>query len=263
MSDVTWVCCLSSALCASASASTYSHRLKEFYIGDRMNWTDAQAYCRCWGTDLVTMHSQEEAAEQVGNITLANEDENFWTGLHRSTPWSNGDVHNYTNWRDKGHENEMPCARMLTDGEWEAVHCSIPSPFVCYDKDLIHLVNETKTWEGALNQCDAEYKGGLLRIESEQEQRSLEEFLGRQRITGPVWLGLRQSRLFSSWIWASGHAVQWSNWEGGRQPEQTLSHICGAIATSGPEKFKWSNQNCLSESYFLYPTFEGVFPHVH
>ncbi|XP_061085095.1 C-type lectin lectoxin-Lio3 [Conger conger] len=116
--------------------------------------------------------------------------------------------------------------------------------------DHIHVVKEPKTWEGALDHCDREY-GGLLRVESPQDQRIVEAALKRSNVSGPVWLGLRQSRLFGFWIWPNGANVEWSNWEGGSQPEKPLSHICGAMATSGPGKFKWSDRDCLSKSYFL------------
>lgn len=112
------------------------------------------------------------------------------------------------------------------------------------------IVEERKTWEQALNHCNNKYCG-LLRIESEKDQRVVEQNLRCAGVPGPVWVGLRQSSVFGFWVWTNGLPLTgyWNNWEGDRQPEQPLAHHCGAMATVAG--YKWSDKDCLSMFYFI------------
>ncbi|XP_010865587.1 C-type lectin lectoxin-Lio2 isoform X2 [Esox lucius] len=121
----------------------------------------------------------------------------------------------------------------------------------CY-KDQIHVINEKQTWEQALKYCNDNYTT-LLRIESKNDQRVVEQSLRAANVPGPVWIGLRQSRLFGFWVWINGIPLKredWSNWEGGIWPELPLSHQCGAMATKEGH-FEWSDQDCQSSLYFI------------
>ena len=115
--------------------------------------------------------------------------------------------------------------------------------------DLVKIVEERKTWEQALNHCNNNYRG-LLRIESENE-RVVEQNLRCAGVPGPVWVGLRQSRVFGFWGWTNGLPLTgyWNIWEGDRQREQPLSHHGGATATVAGNK--WSDKDCLSVFYFI------------
>ncbi|XP_035258128.1 C-type lectin 1-like [Anguilla anguilla] len=223
------------------------HPLSYTLKKERRSWCEAQRFCRLHHTDLVSISSSTQN-EEVKN--KGDGEAPFWIGLiHTDWEWSDGACST----RNLGNPKEgKDCVRAGTGQyyhTWTAYDCIIQSQALCY-KDEIHVIESTETWESALDYCNQNYEG-FLRIESPQDQRRLEEELHKSNLSGPVWLGLRQSRLFGFWIWANGMNVGWSNWEGGSQPEQPLSNICGAIATSGPGKFKWSDQNCLSKSYFL------------
>lgn len=214
------------------------------------SWCEAQRFCRLHHTDLVSISNdtQNEAVKEEGRSSAP-----FWIGLiHTDWEWSDGACTTFRDWSGVNPTEGKDCVKAGTGQyyhTWIAVDCTGQFQALCY-KDEIHVIEMTQTWEDALNHCNQNYEG-FLRIESPQDQRRLEEELHKNNLSGPVWLGLRQSRLFGFWIWANGMNVGWSNWEEGSQPEQPLSHICGAIATSGPGKFKWSDQNCLSKSYFL------------
>lgn len=104
------------------------------------------------------------------------------------------------------------------------------------------------SWEQALGFCKKNYHG-LLRIETEEDLKIEMQKLYGSDLTGAVWLGMRQSRLFGFWVSSIGLPVGWSNWEGDRQPEQPLSNHCGAMAME--EGYKWSDQDCLSNHYFI------------
>ncbi|XP_035258129.1 putative C-type lectin domain family 20 member A [Anguilla anguilla] len=224
------------------------HPLSYTLKKERRSWCEAQRFCRLHHTDLVSISSSTQN-EEVKN--KGDGEAPFWIGLiYTDWDWSDGACSTFRNGGGGKPEKGKDCGYLLKEEKkMGAQACSNDAVGICY-KDEIHVIKSTKTWESALDYCNQNYEG-FLRIESPQDQRRLEEELHKSNLSGPVWLGLRQSRLFGFWIWANGMNVGWSNWEGGSQPEQPLSHICGAIATSGPGKFKWSDQNCLSKSYFL------------
>nr|XP_055045555.1 C-type lectin lectoxin-Lio2-like [Misgurnus anguillicaudatus] len=102
------------------------------------------------------------------------------------------------------------------------------------------------SWEEALDYCKSN-ASGLLHIESQNDQLDTKRELRRQKISGPVWIGLRQSRLFGFWIWADGSFVKsWTNWKGGRQPEHQMSQYCGAMEKVNGV-FKWSDRDCRAK----------------
>jgi len=106
-------------------------------------------------------------------------------------------------------------------------------------ESFIHVSKDNKSWEEALNNCeDNPNTSGLLIIQSENDQIETERELIRRRISGPVWVGLKEIRL---WLLTSGlQVVNWSNWKEGSQPE---NEHCGAIEKVDGQ-YKWSDTNC-------------------
>ncbi|KAG9339906.1 hypothetical protein JZ751_022219 [Albula glossodonta] len=273
---------LSAALCT----SVYSSRFRKFFAGPKdntMNWTDAQAFCRDRGTDLFTVHGRDNytivrenktwyeaqkycrdcrnnhidlvsiwskshnaEVRKQGNITSP-----FWIGLIcDSWEWTDGASSTFRDWdKTADFTQGNNCAYMKENHRWLTLGCQSNAIPVCSQENFV-LIDEKLTWEDALNYCN-DHHSGLLRIESKEDQEAVEEELRCKCVTWPVWLGLRQSRLFGFWIWANGMLVQWSNWEGGRQPQQPLSHACGAMVTTGEGEHKWRDQNCLYKHHFL------------
>ncbi|KAJ8245121.1 hypothetical protein GJAV_G00274950 [Gymnothorax javanicus] len=215
-------------------------------IKEPRSWCDAQRYCRSHYTDLVSIKDET----QHGEVNQAAGPEgSFWIGLmHTDREWSDGTC--VTEWESGLGIGAESCVYVNKwDTKINTEQCDLNREGICY-KDQIHLIREKKSWEDALDYCINHYEG-MLRIESPEDQLLVQAELEKRGATGHVWLGLRQSRFFGFWIWANGLSVGWSNWEGGSQPQQPLSHICGAIATSGPGKFKWSDQDCFLKNYFL------------
>lgn len=106
------------------------------------------------------------------------------------------------------------------------------------------------TWEEALMYCNTHHSG-LLRIESESDQKEIQRELRRKKISGPVWVGLRQSRLFGFWMWSNGlHVGHWTNWKAGSETEHLISLNCGATEEVDGE-YKWSDKDCRSKFNFL------------
>ncbi|KAJ8245309.1 hypothetical protein GJAV_G00269410 [Gymnothorax javanicus] len=210
------------------------------------SWCDAQRYCRSHYTDLVSI---KDEMQNGAVIQAAGPQDSFWIGLmHTDREWSDGTC--VTEWESGLGIGAESCVYV---NKWDAKinprSCEQPAAGICY-KDQIHLIREKLSWTDARDHCIHHYEG-MLRIESPEDQLLVQAELEKRGATGHVWLGLRQNCYFGFWIWANGLSVGWSNWEGGSQPQQRLSHICGAMATSGPGKFKWSDQNCFLKNYFL------------
>uniref|UniRef100_A0A4W5MEP1 C-type lectin domain-containing protein n=1 Tax=Hucho hucho TaxID=62062 RepID=A0A4W5MEP1_9TELE len=254
--------------------------LRQFHLIHKyIFWTEAQNYCRNHYTDLVTVYNQEEA-EQLIQLMTSNDSSLAWIGLKRkehrqnlsneddvvaplSPPaseytkpnqlnedweWSDGGRSAYRNWFVDP-SDDQPYVKLIAPGQLIALGSENQGDSLCCE-DLVKIVEERKTWEQALNHCNNNYRG-LLRIESEEDQRVVEQNLRCNGVPGPVWVGLRQSRVFGFWVWTNGLPLTgyWNNWEGDRQPEQPLSNHCGAMATVAG--YKWSDQDCLSMFYFI------------
>uniref|UniRef100_UPI003AACD72E C-type lectin 1 n=1 Tax=Centroberyx gerrardi TaxID=166262 RepID=UPI003AACD72E len=93
----------------------------------------------------------------------------------------------------------------------------------------------------------------LLWINSPSDQEAVEQWLTHTDVSGPLWLGLRQSRLFGFWIWAresSSEVVEYKKWKDDTVPELPLSHHCGAIAKEDDD-YMWSDKDCRLQLPFL------------
>nr|XP_055045557.1 macrophage mannose receptor 1-like [Misgurnus anguillicaudatus] len=220
--------------------SPYNYTL----ILQNKNWTEAQEYCREYHTDLVTI-SNEFENEQVYNAGTQYTKDPFWIGLRYNKSiqlsWFDGGQSGYINSINK--HDLFTCFN--DDGSWTQSNTSENASALCYES-FIYVSEAKMSWEEALDYCNSNAYG-LLRIESEKDQIETERALRRKKISGPVWIGLRQSRLFGFWIWVNGLQVgPWTNWKGGHQPEHQKSNFCGAMEKVNGE-FKWSDKDCRSE----------------
>ncbi|XP_036800468.1 secretory phospholipase A2 receptor-like isoform X1 [Oncorhynchus mykiss] len=218
-----------------------------FLIEQNMAWYEAQSYCRETYTDLVSIRNEgqkEEVKNKGMNSTIP-----YWIGLlYDDWEWSDGGRSAYRDW--------MTNYTTVGNASVHLENTIIAAPkenyedyTLCSEGSVrIHNISERKSWEQALDYCKKNYHG-LLRIETEEDLEVIKQKFNGTGFTGPVWVGLRQSRLFGFWVWTNGLPVGWSNWEGDRQPEQPLSNHCGAMAME--EGYKWSDQDCLSKLYFI------------
>ncbi|XP_050959096.1 macrophage mannose receptor 1 isoform X2 [Labeo rohita] len=209
-------------------------------IPENKTWFEAQLYCRENHTDLVTIRNEEEN-QLVKNAV--NGSDSIWIGLR----------YNYSvAWTDAGQSGyKEKCFRLLSNRPNESCETKKSTcAALCY-KRFIHVSPVYATWEQALDHCDKKF-AGLLRFESEDDQTETERELKRQNISGPVWVGLRQSRLFGFWIWSNGLYVgNWIKWKGGSPPEHQMSQHCGALEKRVNDTFELSDKDCRSEFRFL------------
>ena len=81
-------------------------------------------------------------------------------------------------------------------------------------------------WTGsALDYCQRDYRRAILCIESDLDQKDVESELRRGHVSGPLWVGLGQSRL-SELLKSDKLALgPWTNWNK-RQTEPSPSLTC-------------------------------------
>ncbi|KAB5535395.1 hypothetical protein PHYPO_G00117220 [Pangasianodon hypophthalmus] len=224
-----------------ASSQTPNYHL----ILESKTWYEAQRYCRGKYTDLVSIRDQQQNEEV--KIKGLNSSTSFWIGLLRDDwQWTDGGNSTYRNWWIGEPQQSSPptdCA-ILSGGKWFSWSCTDLNPALCYSTS-IHVSDVALSWEKALDYCHEGNRAGILNIDSEAEQKEVASELRRRRVSEPVWVGLRQSRLFGFWIWANGKAVfPYSNWDEGKQPEHQLSQHCGAVV---PQKhYRWKDMDCQS-----------------
>ncbi|XP_066508990.1 macrophage mannose receptor 1-like [Hoplias malabaricus] len=208
-----------------------------------LNWYEAQSHCRKFYTGLVSIRdqTQNEEVKKEGESSSVP----FWIGLLRDDwEWSDGGRSAYRNWGNDQPRASSNCT-YLRDGKWYSVSCTNNQFAPCY-RTHIHVSAEPMNWESALDYCKKENRKSVLHIESDLDQKEVERELRRRGVSGTLWLGLGQSRLFGFWIWTNGISVgPFSNWVGGRAPEAPLSQNCGAIDTE--KGFKWRDRDCRSK----------------
>ncbi|KAK2893072.1 hypothetical protein Q8A67_013060 [Cirrhinus molitorella] len=202
-------------------------------IPENKTWFEAQLYCRENHTDLVSIRNKRDN-ERVKEAVNGNN--SIWIGLQ----------YNYrVAWFDDGRFYKEKCFTFLSNHPTESCKNNQSTcAALCY-KRFIHVSECAMSWEDGLDYCKNDSKtDGLLRIESEDDHTETEQELERQKISGPVWVGLRQSRLFGFWIWDNGLYVgPWTNWKEGSAPKHLLSQHCGALEKVNGT-FKWTDKDC-------------------
>ncbi|KAL6463041.1 hypothetical protein MHYP_G00274320 [Metynnis hypsauchen] len=162
-------------------------------ISENMSWHEAQSYCRKNFTDLVSIRdqNQNEAVKVEGLKTSTS----FWIGLLRDDwEWSDGGRSAYRNWATGYPLPSADCV-VLRKGKWSSVPCSNTLPAALCSNTLIHVSAEQMDWASALDYCQRENRRAILRIESDLDQKEVGFELRRGRVSGPLWVGLGQSRL--------------------------------------------------------------------
>ncbi|XP_036412263.1 secretory phospholipase A2 receptor-like [Colossoma macropomum] len=196
-------------------------------IFDSMSWYEAQSYCRKNYTDLVSITDQNQ--NEAVKIEGLKSSTSFWIGLLRDDwEWTDGGRSAYRNWETNQPWSSVDCVR-LKDGKWESKPCSSVYSALCYSA-LIHVSDDHMSWESALDYCKKDNRNDILRIESDLDKKEVEFELRRRRVSGPLWVGLGQSRL-SELLKSNKLALgPWTNWNK-RQTESPPSLSCSSTDT--------------------------------
>ncbi|XP_054866318.1 C-type lectin lectoxin-Lio2-like [Amphiprion ocellaris] len=222
--------------------------VKHIYISKSLTWTEAQAYCRRYHTDLSYFNSQSDIdklrKDAGGNIYHG------WIGLQRdpnnSTAWmwSGGGHITYQNWAAGQPNNYMGLennGNINPDGTWNDASGSSFFHFYCMD---VTVVEEKMSWEDALSHC-REKQTDLPSLLSDTDLLLAQTEI--KNITEQVWIGLRF--LGDHWLWVNGDPLEYEAWsqEGGQDHQCPIRKRCGALT----KERLWENRDCQDKLYFI------------
>lgn len=203
--DESFTCILLLLLSLSATVGKY------VYINDRMNWHDAQKYCRMFHTDLASVSNKDDMWRL--RWLAGSFHEFIWIGLERNSTdrekwtWSGGGKVSTFFWalgQPQNRRNED--YGLIYHSEWHDALPDLKKPFFCYN---VVVVRERKTWEEALEYC-REHHQDLVSVTSETEMLLIKKELDKTETTDRVWIGLH---FFSGhWLWVDGEPLTYEAW---------------------------------------------------
>ncbi|KAK3569759.1 hypothetical protein QTP86_004187 [Hemibagrus guttatus] len=219
---------------------------------DYINWNHARFYCRIHYKDLATLNTSKDY-QLIAEVEKPNL--SGWIGLYRENvanniwKWSDGQLPTLVNWETGWPLVSSSAAKkncsILLNGRFKNDPCDVNHPFYCY-RHLI-LVNESKTWEKALQYCNIIYTGLAALPFVNQVLRAKEELKLSQ--TDSVWTGLRF--INGNWFWLNGEPIDTGNPNGTllSLPEcPAKPYCCGAFNT---KTNIWENRDCNETLNFL------------
>ncbi|XP_040564873.1 macrophage mannose receptor 1 [Lepeophtheirus salmonis] len=148
----------------------------KFSKKEKMNWYEAQKFCRRQGGDLVSLHQPSES-EYLWIHYASSEygKDDPWIGLssigHEGEGglfgWSDGSILDYSNWKEgepSDHMGMESCTHLylLQEGLWNDDHCGKKKGYICKKFKFLHSTTEalpTTIPSGHCPEGDAEYEG--------------------------------------------------------------------------------------------------------
>lgn len=184
---------------------------KYTFVNMKLNWNDAQDYCRKNNLDLSTIESKVE--QQNFNIdTVNNCTEWCWIDfrvnlyLFNFIQWFNGSMINVTQWNSEQTPNDSLESCLISYNLWINSYCTknLRLNFVCYTwEPEVIVVQEMMTWEEALMYCRTEYTD-LVSLELETDQMIV-NYHTSEVLTPSFWTSLRF--LDGSWFWVNQASI--------------------------------------------------------
>uniref|UniRef100_A0A667WZ90 C-type lectin domain-containing protein n=1 Tax=Myripristis murdjan TaxID=586833 RepID=A0A667WZ90_9TELE len=185
-------------------------------VEEKMNWTEAQSYCRQHYTDLATVSSEEDVAklnDTVGShrswIGLYDDINSWRWSLQNKSYYGEGEAE-FRMWDsgqpDNSGSNEH-CVVMNPGGLWFVSSCFSARPFVCYNgSSRWILVNKDKSWSDAQSYCRQNYTdlASIRNLTENEEIRGL--------ISNSSWIGLFRG----TWKWSDGSTMSFTKWDDNR-----------------------------------------------
>ncbi|XP_065105449.2 secretory phospholipase A2 receptor-like [Paramisgurnus dabryanus] len=235
-------------LCLCGLSSSFYRR--HFYVTQKMQWNDAQTYCREHYYDLSTTTTQE-AMELSSNHRVSVW---VWVGAYQNPLnssewiWSGGEKQPVEQW-NPGEPNLLDyekCAFLYTrSSKLINDRCTSTLSFYCMDYFETVVVHENKTWEEALDHCRQNYVD-LVSINSQWKMEEVIKNITTSQ-TAYVWSGLRF--LAGHWFWVSGDDVEYKAWSAeGELQCPPINFQCGALDIKNKV---WKPKDCEERLNFV------------
>lgn len=129
-------------------------------IPEKMNWEEAQRFCRVKHTDLASVRNENELQKI---LSIMHDDYEVWIGLYRSRLWSDQSNSTFTYWRPEIQSSPMPepdnglysygqhgaqhCTSVDSTGKWTDENCLASFPFFCYTGESISFLWNNKIFK--------------------------------------------------------------------------------------------------------------------
>lgn len=180
---------------------------KHIFVNMKLNWSDAQEYCRSNYLDLSSIETQDELntflSDTANSCTawcwISSRKVSLILGLSQ---WYDGREINYTNWNQAFLSSDSFKSCLSESNLWFSSLCTktLPLNFVCYSwEPKLVVVQEMKTWDEALKYCRTMYTD-MVSLSTEMDQLTVNN--KRSEVLTPrFWTSLRF--LDGSWFWVN------------------------------------------------------------
>ncbi|XP_059169016.1 C-type mannose receptor 2-like [Physella acuta] len=229
-------------------------------------WREAQRFCYIFGSNLASLHSEEEIA--FLNTKLFGKFQTLWIGFY--TPfqddnwkWFDGTDAKFTSWvagQPKVYTEDC-AATYVTTGKWHDFHCDTKLYSICKMAVLQSTVQNgtsecpNKSWFKSTQYCYFIYKRQLKWTEAQEycsavganlaSLHSEEEIAFiRPQMNGNAyyhWIGLHRASN-GKWQWIDETEIKFTRWDSG-QPQLSIVS-CAATHTTLD---KWSSEPCFTQ----------------
>ncbi|KAK7883906.1 hypothetical protein WMY93_027029 [Mugilogobius chulae] len=206
--------------------------MEYFFIDVKLNWFDAQQYCRESYTDLATISSMEDLMRLktpspqetwIGKFDdpaswkgVMGNDSNSWRWSATGTTSPGG----YQNWAADEPNNYHAinyCVYVL-NGQWWDSACSQTYAFVCFSGTKNYtFVNASMTWKDAQSYC-RQHHTDLATIRDETENSAVAALSSN----ASVWIGLYRE----PWRWSDGSSGTFTNWQNDQPDNYKMNQHC-------------------------------------
>ncbi|XP_073726246.1 C-type mannose receptor 2-like [Misgurnus anguillicaudatus] len=216
------------------------------HINMKMNWTEAQKYCRENYTDLATVNNINDMNNINQLIMSVNNSltSYVWIGLMRSSvykwKWSLGDPVNYTNWSNGDSNGPDHCVYMR-DGSWYHQDCNMKTGFICYNESSKGFIidDSSVSWRDAQIFC-RQHHTDLISVRNQIENQQIQKIMNDKNIS-EVWIGL----FSDSWEWSDKSESGFRYWDP-NEPNNPETEKCAVV--SG---VTWNNVACSDSNTFV------------
>uniref|UniRef100_A0A8C5J7G5 MRC1 protein n=1 Tax=Junco hyemalis TaxID=40217 RepID=A0A8C5J7G5_JUNHY len=258
---------------------TYEDKL--YYISkEQVSMERAQEFCRKNSADLAVVNSNSERRflkRRIGYFI------GLRVSLDKKFSWVDGTPVTYVAWAPNEPNfanNEENCVVMLSEhGLWNDINCGSVNKFVCEKhnssinstfpsplapggcpeswiffnnkcfKVFASNITTNLTWHAAQGVC-FNLGGNLATIPNEQVQAFL--FYHLKHATTGVWIGMNDINRESTFLWADGSTVSYTNWvNGAPEKQQSYFDYYEFETVTDDSDGRWRDDSCDNERGYV------------